>query len=114
MAEETTTPPARPADLKWLCLFLWLGCAVTPLISNQKTFAAFPSWFPAYMMAFSAVTAVAVLGLWKMKRWGFFVYVGVAVIAQAVLIAIGKWTVGSALIQIIILAIFARHWRKLS
>jgi hypothetical protein len=103
--EPTAKSASRPTAITVICVFGFIGAALTiPLIFSD--FARhIGSWYPPYL-AFSAIVGfVCMVGLWKMRRWAVFTYTGFCAINQIVMIAMGVWSIFALLIPGIIIAL---------
>ena len=105
----------RPAVLTALCVFVWVGNAAMLALAGQTHWEAkgFPPWFSAYSVALSVAKSVPGIGIWRMRRWGFFLTVGLLTVSQSVLVAVQHWTIASLLIGLIEVGVIARYWRSL-
>ncbi|MCC7301926.1 MAG: hypothetical protein IT233_04735 [Bacteroidia bacterium] len=76
----------RPSFLTGLCILSWAGCAFSFLtgawaLIQVMELGGVGALMPAYYILFQVLTltliilcAAGVFGMWKLKRWGFFVY----------------------------------------
>jgi hypothetical protein len=54
------------------------------------------------------------IGFWLMKKWAVYVYAAFAVIDQIVLLLMGRWSVMSLLLPLIVIYIGYKHLSKMS
>jgi hypothetical protein len=74
-ASDIESRAGRPLPLTLLCLLGWLAVVVTGarVIARWDVFGALP-WAHAIGATLAlAVTAVSLLGYWRMRRWGLWV-----------------------------------------
>lgn len=71
------------------------------------------SWYPLFLLLYAAGAVVGLIGLWKLKRWGFWVYLAVLASEQAVLIVIGSWISFALFIPALLGIATAAHYKIL-
>lgn len=105
----------RPGVLTALCLFVGVGNIAMLAFAGRTNWAAlgFPGWWSGYSAACAIANLFGGYGIWRMKRWGLLLTGGLLLAAQAVLVAVHHWTIGSLLIGLIEVGIIARYWRSL-
>ncbi len=87
-------PPTRgrPALVTIICLFAFLGTVGTVrMIFFSSVAREYGAWFPFYFFLHGVLVLVASIGLWKMKKWGAYLYVFTVIEFQFALMAIGIW-----------------------
>ncbi len=69
--------PRRPLPLTLFCLLGWAGAAFAAarIVAQWETFSALPTSQVIGAPAALAVGALALVGYWLMKRWGFWLAV---------------------------------------
>ena len=108
-----STETNRPAAITFACTaaFVWASLSI-PLIFFSSSKLIGP-WYPPYL-AFSVVASyISVFGIWSMKRWGVYAYIGFNVINQAVLISMGMWSLFSILIPAIVIGVAYTHLKSM-
>lgn len=108
-----STETNRPTAITFVCTvaFVWASLSI-PLIffSSSKSIGA---WYPPYL-AFTVVASyVSAFGIWSMKKWGFYAYVGFNVINQVILISMGMWSLFSILIPAIVIGVVYTHLKSM-
>ncbi|MBA4852484.1 hypothetical protein [Emticicia sp. BO119] len=106
---ETNRPPA----ITFACTaaFVWASLSI-PLIffSSSKSIGA---WYPPYLV-FSIIASYAgAYGIWAMKKWGVYLYIGFNVINQIVLVSMGMWSLFSILIPAIVIGVTYTHLKNM-
>jgi hypothetical protein len=82
------------------CLTAWIVVALianallafyylTSSAAMQAVYPSAPGWAFIGLAALGVINAVGAIGLWMWKRWGFYVYAGVAAITLVVNLIIG-------------------------
>ena len=107
----------RPIPITVLCvLFLiggiFLGASnLVPGISREiSSKVAF--WYPAYLVGFSASSIVCVVGLWRMKAWGFISYGIVAAVNQLVMVFVGDWRPSNLILVAVFYFLLVRYFPR--
>lgn len=103
----------RPVAITFVCTvaFVWASLSI-PLIffSTSKYIGA---WYPPYL-AFTVVASYASgFGIWSMKKWGFYAYVGFNIINQIILISMEMWSLFSILIPAIVIGVAYTHLKSM-
>ena len=73
----------RPIPITILCIVLFLA-AVVGLAAAGYSYFAFPLGRALYITLANAVTLLATVGLWRMQRWGVYLYLGWYVFATVI------------------------------
>ena len=106
----TTTPAAkRPAAITGICAIGVLGVIALAYLAFSGQFDGAPDWYMPYLIASAVAGLTAMAGLFLMRKWGFYLYAGLFVANQIVLLSTGLWTVQSAIIPAVVIATAARH-----
>jgi hypothetical protein len=111
--ETSTTSAVRPTAISVICVIGFIGGLFTiPLIFSNIA-RNIGAWYPPYL-AFSAVVGfLCMVGLWKMRRWAAFTYVGFVALNQIVMLAMGIWNIMALLIAGIVVAVTFAHLSKM-
>jgi hypothetical protein len=110
---DTQTSP-RPVAITVICILGFIGAALTlPLVFSSAA-KSVASWYPAFLGLSAVVGLICMIGLWKMKKWGVFLYTAMAIVVQVVLFSGHMWTLFSLLFPAIIIAIGFAYLSKMS
>lgn len=108
-----STEKNRPPAITFACTaaFVWASLSI-PLIffSSSK---AIGTWYPPYLVFTVIVSYASALGIWLMKKWGVYTYVGFNLINQIVLISMGMWSLFSILIPAIVIGVAYTHLKNM-
>lgn len=89
----------RPAIITIICLLAFIGTVgVVRNVLFARKGLEFGAWFPFYMLLHTALVLAASLALWKMKKWGVYLYIFSIVEGQAVMLMIGLWGIISLIL----------------
>ncbi len=87
----------RPTLLTWVCLLGWVGIAVAAagIVIQWRTFITLPIAYLVGAPAALLVTAAALYGYWRLRRWGLWLIAfGTATRLIATLVGaipLGRW-----------------------
>ena len=114
METEEEQVSQRPPAISLACTIGFVGAAlVIPLIFS-KIAREVGSWYPPYLAISATVGLICILGIWNMKKWGVYAYIGFIIVNQAVLLSMELWTLFSLLIPAIVAGIAFTHLKKMS
>ena len=74
----------------------------------------FGSWYLPFLAFRAIVDLVCTVGLWLMKKWAVYALTGVAAVALAVQLAMGKSDIWSFLITAVVIFFALKHVAKMS
>jgi energy-converting hydrogenase Eha subunit B len=104
--------PKRPVLITVVCVLL--GMAAVGLIFATLIYAGNDGLAHKVLnVSIAGVWIVAVVGLWRMRRWGAVVYVVESVINYIHLIAIGHFMWSGFLFDIAMISICAMYYRRM-
>src|SRR4051812_43375736 len=96
----------RPALITIICLLGFFGVIGTLRnVFFSPWVKAVGAWFQFYFFLHGAIVLVASIGLWRMRKWGVYLFVLTIVEAQVVMILIGVWGIISLVLFSSLLAI---------
>jgi|SRR6267142_7196909 len=88
--QNERTPPTL---LAVMCILGFIGVATSPFTLFKPPWTtALGAWSLPYIILHELLLAAALIGLWKMKRWGLILYALSILESQLFLIAIGYWS----------------------
>jgi hypothetical protein len=96
----------RPALITIICLLAFFGTVgAVRVVFFSPVAREFGAWFPFYFFLHGILILVASLGLWKMKKWGVYLYIFTIIEAQFALMIIGIWGILSLVLFSCLLAV---------
>jgi hypothetical protein len=109
-AEDTK----RPISITVVCAIgLFTALSTIPLF-----FTSIPqqigAWYPPYLALSSVVGLVCIGGLWMMKKWAAYAYLGFLVLNQTVPLATGVWSVMSMVATAIVVFVVWTNVARMS
>lgn len=87
----------RPFAVTIICLIGFLELLIS-IIYNQ-IFIIEDYYTTSYISFILLLTMVCIIGLWKMKKWALFIYIGMFLVNQFILIYLNHWTLNSILLH---------------
>jgi len=109
-----TQTSQRPVAITVICILGFIGAALSIPVVFSNTAASIAPWYPAVLGLSAAVGLVCMIGLWKMKKWGVFLYTAMAFVIQIVLFSTHLWTPVSLIFPAIIIAIGFAYLSRMS
>ncbi len=104
----------RPTIITILCIIGFIGAAFAIPIVFSPLAKQIAPWYPPYVGAGVLIGVIALIGLWKMKRWGIYLYTGYFFITSIVLIASGLWSMTSAIVPLLVIIIGFSQYKKMT
>ena len=83
----------RPIAITIICIMGFVGAALTIPMLFSEIALQIGTWFPPYSVFITAISLVCMIGLWFTKRWAAYVYFGLVVVNQLVLMTMGQWNI---------------------
>jgi hypothetical protein len=111
---ETTEKAKRPTAITVICVIGFIGALITVPLIFSSIAQQVGSWYPPYL-GFSAVMGLAcMVGLWMMRKWAVYTYIGFVALNQVVLLAMGVWNVMALLIPAIVIFFALKNVSKMT
>ncbi|MEQ1782278.1 MAG: hypothetical protein ABMA14_13020 [Hyphomonadaceae bacterium] len=98
----------RPGAITGICMLGFLGVVALGALALMGGLDSAPPWYPPYLALSAVIGLTALVGLWRMRRWGFFLYAGLLVLSQLVLVSAGAWSIQSLVVPLIVTIIASR------
>ncbi|MHC1781443.1 MAG: hypothetical protein AB9891_01550 [Anaerolineaceae bacterium] len=111
---EVVEKPKRPTSITVICIIGFIGA----LISIPLLFSSFASqigsWYPPYLALSIVIGLASMIGMWLMKKWGAYLYTGMAVVNQVILLLTGLWTIMALVIPAVVVFFALRAVSKMN
>lgn len=108
-------PPGvvRPPAITFVCTVMFLGSlfCIQMLLDGQARKIA--DWYPAFLALSGTVGCICLAGLWQMRRWAPFAYLGLVAFGQITAVVNGFWEAGGLLGPAIVIAVAFSHLGKM-
>jgi hypothetical protein len=104
----------RPIAITIICVIGFIGAAISISVIFSSVASGIGAWYPPYLALASIVGLVCMIGLWMMKKWAVFVYTGLLVVNQVVMLAMGVWNPLALVIPLIVVVIAFMNLSKMS
>ena len=115
---ETTEIVQRPTSITLVCvigivvaLATVLAVVFSPRIAQGLQMGG---WYPPYVVASEIVAVVCFFGLWMMKKWAAYAYLGFVAVNQIALTVMGVWDVMGLIIPGVVVFFVLRNVSKMS
>ena len=115
---ETTDIVQRPTSITLICvigifvaLVTGMAAVFSPMVAQALQMSG---QYPPYVVASEIVAVVCFVGLWMMKKWAAYTYLGFVALNQVALLAMGVWNVMGLLIPAVVIFFVLRNVSKMS
>lgn len=71
-------------------------------------------WYPLYFDFCTVLFLISMIGLWKMKKWGYYLFIAVFLVSQLVLRYKGIWSAWMLILPIVLICIFSTYYKKMN
>lgn len=113
-----TTKTKRPSSITLISVFeIYGGFLLFWFIFSQgiQSFVQEHGVGETIFFGFSGlVLFVSGIGFWLMKKWAVYTIIGLALITQVYLLAVGRWNVFSLLIPAVLIFVGYKHLSKMN
>ncbi len=113
-ADTPIVESRRPLILTFVCILgiigvianLWRVCFGPPSLLGP--------WFLPFLTVSSVIMAMAMFGVWMMRRWAVYIYIGLCVVGQLLFLVMYDVIVWKAvLMQCVVIALLLVYFRKM-
>ncbi|MBD2204921.1 hypothetical protein H6G33_04320 [Calothrix sp. FACHB-1219] len=109
-----TTANSRPVAITVICIIGFVGLIPSFLLIFSPVAAGIGAWYPPFLALASVGGLISFIGMWLMKKWGVYAYIGLTMMSQIVLITKGVWNPLALLIPLIAIAIGWTNLKNMS
>jgi len=119
--KELSSPPQPPIEGNRRPIILTIVCILNiagAILNLVRGFFVSPSkhgeWYLPLLAISGMVAIVAMVGVWRMRRWGVYTYIGLCFLAQIALIAmLGYFNWTALLLRCAVVAILLVYFRRM-
>jgi hypothetical protein len=104
----------RPIIITIICVLGFIQTLITSPAIFIDTSKIYGSGFNFYVLVSIIVGYLCVIGLWQMKKWAAYAYVGLFFLTLILSIAIGSFSIWPFLIHGVVLVIILFHLDKMT
>ena len=104
----------RPIAITIICVVGFIGAVISVPLIFSSVAQSIGAWYPPYLAFCSVVGLACMVGLWMMKRWAVFLYTGLLVVNQVVLLAMGVWNPLALVLPLIVVVVAFMNLSKMS
>ena len=95
------------------CAIGVFGAVMTVPIVFSDGALVIGGWYGPYLAGSAIASTVCMIGLWKMRRWGLYLYAGVVATNQVVMLSMDLWHIKMLLVPAVFAVIVLSQWGKL-
>lgn len=103
----------RPVGIVVICVLMLLGLIATLSLTVSDYKANGLNTSTAVLTISAGISTKCMVGFWMMKRWAVFIYTGLVLINQLLLLIYGGWTIIQFAIPAIVLIVLYRNINKM-
>jgi hypothetical protein len=108
-----TMEKTRPTIITILCVYMTLGAIFNIPFIFSNAVRDVGVWYQSFMVLAVSGGIVAIIGLWKMKKWAVVFYVFMYLVANVVQWAMGIWNIYAAFYPALGIAIMFSQYTKM-
>lgn len=109
----TAGPVKRPAAITGICVLGVIGVLGIAYLVSSGALQGAPDWYMILLAVSVIVNIIAMVGMFMMRKWGAYLYAGMFVIGQIVLVSTGLWGIQSAIVPLIVTIVALSHVGKM-
>jgi hypothetical protein len=99
--------------LHLVCLAGFIGAFINMLLMFSPLIWQIAPWYPAYVCFSTTVTVAALGGLWALRRWAVWLYLGGVLVNQSVYLALHLWKSVILVLPFLIFCVILFYYRKM-
>jgi hypothetical protein len=115
---NTTTKTKRPSSITLISIFeIYGGVLLFYFIFSPgiQSFVQERGVGETIFYGFSGlVLIISGIGFWLMRKWAVYTLIGLTLISQAYLLAVGRWNIFSLLIPAVLIFVGYKHLSKMN
>lgn len=105
MDMETTapeTPAKRPGAITGIFVLGLIGTAGLAYLTLSNELYGLPDWYAPYLAIAAIAGMTALVGMFLMRKWGVYLYLGLLLVNQAVLLSMNAWTPMGLVVPVVV------------
>lgn len=111
---KKTSNIERPLPFTVACKIGIIGAVISlPYVLSGSHVKDVGGWFPFYMIFSTVVSIYCLLGLWSMRRWSLYLYSGLLLANQTILLSVGLWNPSSLIVSSIVVIFGVAYFHKM-
>ncbi len=107
----------RPVVITVFCVIGFIGAGVVfPLMMTDiydRVIDQIGEWYTPFLLFSAAMGLASFIGMWKMKKWGVYLYTAMTALSQVVMFAMDQWTPLGIIMPAIVIAVGFNHINKM-
>jgi hypothetical protein len=111
---EITETAERPTSITAICVLGFIGALISVPLIFSPVAQQIGFGYLLYLGLSSFIALVCMLGLWMMKKWAVYTYIGLIALNQIFLLAMGLWSAMALLMPAVVIFFALKHASKMS
>ncbi|WP_017730756.1 hypothetical protein [Nafulsella turpanensis] len=105
----------RPLPITIICILGLIGAVVSlpGILSGSPQIKELGEWFHYHLAISTIFGFCCFLGLWSMKRWALYLYSGILLINQIILLIVGLWNPSSLILPLLVVIFGVAYFHKM-
>jgi hypothetical protein len=112
-----TTKTNRPSSITLISVFEIVGGLLLIYFmfspGTQNSAQSLSVWETLFLAFSGLVLFVSGIGFWLMNKWAVYTLIGLGLISQVYLLAVGRWNIFSLLIPAVLIFVGYKHLSKM-
>lgn len=109
MNEISLEKPKRPAPIAVMCIVGFIASLLgLPFVFSDLGWGV-GAWYPPYVAITTLIGFACFFGMWMMKKWGMYGYVGLTAVNQIVFLISGNWNLMVLAVPAIVIFFAYKH-----
>jgi hypothetical protein len=109
-----STTNSRPVAITVICIIGFIGLIPSVLLIFSPVASSIGAWYPPFLALASIGGLISFIGMWLMKKWGVYTYIGLTIMSQIVLLTKGVWNPLALMIPLIVIIIGYSNLKTMS
>ena len=109
----TAATRKRPAAMSGILVLGVIGVVALLYMMNSGALDGAPDWYPPYLVVSAAIGLAGLVGMFLMRKWGFYLYLGLFLLNQVLMLSIGTWAPQGLLVPLVIVVLGFRHFGEM-
>ena len=105
--------PVRPLAITIICVIGFLGALLSLPLALSPIARGIGAWYSPYLLLSAAIGLACMFGFWNMRKLAVFVYAGLTIVNQIVLLSSGNWNILALIVPAVIVGITASQLSKM-
>ncbi len=103
----------RPAAMSGILVLGAIGAVALVWMASSGQLYGAPDWYMPYLFVSAAVGMTGIVGMFLMRKWGLYLYLGLFLLNQALMLSLGAWSLQALVVPVIVVVLGFRHFDQM-